>query len=191
MVRISIFRGWHLHLVVAAFFAASASGQTVPSAKGGGQSLWVGAEYGNFQAGFPIGSDVRLAGMGGFVNFNWNHHLGIESHLRFLSMDSWNGETQQDYLAGPRYTFLRNDKIRPYALFQAGMVTIQYPFKMGTGTSFALAPGGGVEYRLARKLSVRASYEFQMLLNAPDFTNEPRFGMKPNGFIGGVAYRIR
>lgn len=142
------------------------------------------------QAGFPVNSSVHLSGIGAFVNYNWNHRFGVEGRARFLNLKSWHGETEQDYLAGPRYTFLQSNKWRPYAEFQAGMVNIQYPFNLGSGTSFAIAPGGGLEYRLSRKWSVRASYEYQKLFKTLSFTNEPSFGIKPNGASGGISYRV-
>jgi len=170
--------------------AAIARAQTAPDASGAGESLWVGAEYVNLQAGFPAGSSVRLFGAGAYGNFNWNHHFGLEARASFLNFGQWHGETEQDYLAGPRYTFLRRNRVRPYAAFDAGLVKIQYPFNMGTGTSFAIAPGGGFEYRLNRRFSVRASYEYQILFNSPDFTNEPHFGIRPQGIRAGISCRI-
>ena len=180
---------WLAGLALAAVQAA-AHGQAAPSARGGGASLWAGAEYSNVRAGFPNGSSVRLGGIGAFVNYNLRHSAGVEARARFLNLNSWNGETQQDYLAGPRYTFLHSERWRPFAAFEVGVVKIQYPFSMGTGTSFAMAPSGGLEYRLGRKWSVRGVYEYQILSNSPDFTNEPKFGIKPNGFHAGIAYRI-
>jgi opacity protein-like surface antigen len=191
MFRQKAFGGWRMGMAIAGLFAAAgAYGQVVSSAEGDGQSLWVGAEYANLQAGFPNGSNLRLSGVGVFGNFNWNHTYGMEAHARFLNFNSWNGETEQDYLAGPRYTFLHRNKLRPFAAFNVGLVKIQYPFSMGTGTSFAMAPGGGVEYRLSHKWSIRGNYEYQILLNSPDFTNEPKFGIKPNGGLVGISYRL-
>jgi opacity protein-like surface antigen len=192
MVSVKASWGWRTFLAswMILLAAASAFGQALPSAEGTGASLWVGGEYSNFAAGFPNGSSVRLSGVGMFANYNWNHPFGIDAHARFLNFNSWNGETQFNLLAGPRYTFLHSDKVRPFASFQAGVVHIQYPFKIGTGTSFAMVPGGGLDYRLSRRLSVRGEYEFQFLPNSPNFTNEPRFGIKPNGISVGLAYRL-
>lgn len=191
MLGIKVDCRWWARLALAGLLAAAtAHGQAAHSGEEGAASLWAGAEYINLQAGFPNGSDVRLSGIGAFGNYNINHHIGFEAHVRFLNFNSWNGETQQNYLAGPRYTFLRNNKWRPFAMFQAGIVRIQYPFSMGNGTSFAMAPSGGLEYRLNHKWSVRAVYEYQFLANSPDFTNEPKFGIKPNGGFAGVSYRI-
>jgi opacity protein-like surface antigen len=181
--------GWALAFVFVC--AAAAHGQAVPSAHRGAQSLWLGAEYSNLHAGFPYGSSLRLSGAGVFATYNWDHHYAVEGHARFLNQNSWYGETEQDYLAGPRYTFLRSNKWRPYASFQAGIVKIQYPFSIGNGSLFALAPGGGIEYRMAPKWALRGSYEYQILPNSPNFTDEPKFGIRPNGFQFGIAYRMR
>lgn len=172
------------------FTAAVAQGQVTQSAEGAGQSFRVGAEYSNLQAGFPIDSNVRLSGVGVFGNFNWNYRYGVEAQARFLNINSWNSETEQDYLAGPRYTFLHSSKWRPFASFQVGLVRIQYPFSIGTGTSFAMAPGGGLDYQMNHKWSLRGSYEYQFLTNSPNFTDEPKFGVKPNGVSVGVSYRL-
>jgi opacity protein-like surface antigen len=179
-------------MVIAGLLAAAAAmhSQSTDSSLGPSQSLWVGAEYSNLHAGFPNGSDLRLSGIGGFANYNWNHSLGVEGHVRFLNFNSWNGETEQNYLAGPRYTFLHSNKWRPFAAFQVGLTRIQYPFSMGSGTMFAMAPASGLEYRLSHKWAVRASYEYQFLHNSPNFSNEPAFGIKPNGFHAGVSYRL-
>jgi opacity protein-like surface antigen len=170
--------------------AAQAGAQTTPDAHRGGASLWVGAEFSNMQAGFPNGSSVRLNGTGFFITYNRTHNWGLDANMRFLNLNSWNGETQQNYLIGPRYTFLRSDKLRPFASFQVGAVRIHYPFEIGTGTSFAMAPGGGLDYSLGRKWAVRGSYQFQILPNSPNFTNEPKFGIRPNGFQAGISYRL-
>lgn len=191
-MRRQLVRGRQTLAVLAFLLAAAfARAQTAADAYATGPSLWAGAEFSNMQAGFPNGSSVRLQGIGGFVNYNWSHAIGLEAHVRFLSFDSWYGETQQDYLAGPRYTFLHNRKWRPFAEFQVGMVRIEYPFSLGTGASFTMAPGGGLEYQLSRRFSARATYEYQYLFNSPNFANEPQFGIRPNGFQAGFAYRIR
>ena len=164
--------------------------QTAVDGTSGAASLWAGAEYANFKASFPVDSNVRLSGVGVFVNYNWTRHYAMEAHMRMLNQNSWYGETEQDWLIGPRYTFLRGEKLRPYADFLVGFVRVKYPFNMGTGDSFTMAPGAGLEYRLSRNLSVRGGYEYQTMVNSPAFANEPKFGMTPSGFTVGVGYRI-
>jgi opacity protein-like surface antigen len=192
MTRKKFFCSCRIGFIMAGLLAATAAayGQSDASAFGTGNSLWIGGEYTNLQAGFPINSTIRVSGIGVIGNYNWNHQFGLEMHARFLSFGSWHGETEQDYLVGPRYTLLHSNKWRPYADFKVGLVKIQYPFSMGSGNSFTMAPGGGLERRLNLKLSARAAYEYQILSNSPNFTNEPKFGIKPNGFSAGITYRI-
>jgi opacity protein-like surface antigen len=165
-------------------------GQSVPSAFHAGQSFWVGGEYANFQAGFPQGSSTRLTAIGVFANYNWNHALGVEGHARFFSFGGWQGEAEQDYLAGPRYTFLHNNTWRPFASFEAGLVKMQYPYSIGSQSFFTMAPGGGLEYRVNRKWRLRAAFEYQILSNSPNFVGEPQYGIKPMGGMAGISYRL-
>jgi predicted extracellular nuclease len=48
----------------------------------------------------------------------------------------------------------------------------------------------GTEYRLGHQWLVRGTYEYQFLPNSPNFTNEPKFGIKPNGVSAGISYRL-
>jgi hypothetical protein len=99
-------------------------------------------------AGFPKGSDLRLSSLGMYGVLNWNHHIGVEGETRFLQFNSYHGETEKDLLIGPRYTFFNNPKLRPYAALELGGTRIKYPFSIGTQSFFAIAPAGGLEYRL-------------------------------------------
>jgi hypothetical protein len=192
MFPIKTIAGWWVAVTIMGLLVAVtvAHGQSEASSLVPTQSLWVGADYSNLHAGFPKGSNLRISGIGVFGDYNWNHQWSVEAKARFLDFNSWYGETEQDYLVGPHYTFLHNNKLRPFASFQIGIVRMQYPFKIGTQSLFAMAPGGGVEYRLNHKWAVRGSYEFQFLPNSPNFTDEPKFGIKPNGLSVGISYHL-
>jgi len=177
-------------LAVMLMGVANLAAQSVASAYGNKSSLWIGGEYANLQAGFPKDSSVRLTGAGAWVDYNWRAHWGVEARARFMNWGSWHGETEQSFLAGPRYTLLNSRKWRPFAAFDLGITQIHYPFSLGDGNSLTLAPRGGVEYKLSRKLEVRATYEMDFLTNSPDFTNEPKFGIHPSGVMVGAAWRI-
>jgi opacity protein-like surface antigen len=164
--------------------------QSAASGSGATASLWAGVDYTDFKAGFPVDSNYRFSGIGAFVSYSRDRHWSLDAHARFLTMKSWNGETEQDWLIGPRYSFLRGAKLRPYGSLLIGAVKMHYPFQIGDGTNFALAPGGGLEYRRGERWSLRAGYEYQTLLDSPRFTNETHYGIKPNGFTAGVAYKI-
>jgi opacity protein-like surface antigen len=53
-----------------------------------------------------------------------------------------------------------------------------------------MSPGGGLDYQINHKWSLRGSYEYQLLSNSPSFTDEPKFGIKPNGVSVGISYRL-
>jgi hypothetical protein len=173
-----------------ALSVSAAHSQSRETAYGGGQSVWVGLDFSNMSVGFPYGSGQRMSGIGVFGVFNFNHRFAIQGESNFLRFNSYEGENQTSFLAGPRYTFLHSSKWRPYAQFSIGNVHTQYPFDIGSGNSFALSPAFGLDYRVSPRWAVQAKYEYQFLTNSPNFTNEPKFGMTPNGFSLGVSYRL-
>ena len=153
-------------------------------------SIWVGAECSWFSASFPYQSGQRVEGCGGFANLRWTSHIDIEGNVRWLPWNDYPQTSERTLLAGPRYIFRRFGKFEPYGKFLVGDGTIHYPYKIGTDSYFALAPGGGVNYRLSRRLTVRAEYEYQIWLNSPGFTNEPKHALHPNGLNVGFAYKV-
>jgi len=181
---------WLIFLWAALFFmAGAAQAQVVPSAYGPGHSLWVGGEYSNVNASFPYQSAQRLWGIGAFADYNFSGHFGVEAEARFLRFNSFYGETEDNYLAGPRYVVGKFGKFQPYGKFLVGIGKIQYPFTIGTGTYLALAPGGGVSYRLSSRWAIRGEYEYQLWPSSPGFSNEPAHELTPNGFNLGIAFR--
>jgi opacity protein-like surface antigen len=167
-----------------------ASAQVNPSAYRSTQSLWVGAEYSNFSASFPYQSSQRLTGIGAFADFKWNGRIGIDGEARFLHFGGYESSTEANYLVGPEIWFLNHGKFQPYAKFLLGDGHIHYPYQIGDASYLALAPGGGTGYRLNRRWSVRAEYEYQYWLNSPNFANQPKHALTPNGLNLGLAYRI-
>lgn len=173
-----------------ALLVASAGAQAVPSAYGPEHRLWAGAEFSSFSASFPYQSSQRLTGAGAFADFNLSQQLGLEGEARFLHFGGYEGSTESSYLAGPKFHFLARGRFRPYGKFFAGVGRIQYPYAIGSASYFALAPGGGTEYRLSRRWMLHLDYEYQLWLNSPGYANEPNHELTPNGAQIGVAYRL-
>jgi opacity protein-like surface antigen len=153
----------------------------------------VGGEYSNFLPDF--GPPDRLTGFGVFVDWNLRARWGVEGEARFLLFDGFYGEAQDHYLIGPKVQLIRLGKLRPYAKFLVGIGQNNFPSNlfpspMGTGRSFAMAPGGGADYRLTRRIALRAEYECQFWPSAPGIAGEPSNGMTPSGFSAGFAYRL-
>jgi hypothetical protein len=175
--------------LAAGLLVGSARAQVVPSATGP-HALWVGGEYSNIHASFPTGSNQRLWGIGGFADYRLTDHIGVVAEARFLRFNSFYGDSEDNYLGGARYLTKRFGKLQPYAQGLAGLGRIQYPFGIPAGRYFAIAPGAGASYSIARKWSVRGEYEYQLWLNWPNIPGVPTQSFTPNGFHAGIAYRL-
>jgi opacity protein-like surface antigen len=176
--------------LAAGLWPSHGSAQAAPSAFRNPDTLWAGAEYSNFEASFPYESGKRLQGVGAFVDFNFSPHFGVEGNVRFLPIGGFEGVTESSYLAGPRYRFRNFGRFQPYAQGLVGVGKIHYPFNVGDANYFAVAPGGGVNYRLGAHWLLRAGYEYQFWLNSPGYSNQPGHQLRPNGMSIGVAYRL-
>lgn len=169
----------------------AAHAQAVPAATMPNHGLWLGGEYANFHAAFPYESSQRLWGIGAFADYHITSHIGVEASVRFLRFNSFYGETEDNYLAGPRYLVGRFGKFEPYAQCLVGIGRIQYPFQIGTGRYFAVAPGAGVNYRIAYRWSLTGGYEYQFWPGSPGITGEPAHSITPSGFHIGLAIKLR
>jgi len=166
--------------------------QVAPATEGGGLTLSAGAEYSNFH---PDWGPNRLGGIAAFVDADhiFLHNLGAEGEARWLIFNEFEGEHESNYLIGPRYRLIRFHRLSAYAKFLMGAGLITYPNKIGSGSYFAYTPGATAEYRFLHRFSARVDYEYQFWPSAPGlaftFPN-PSHGLNPNGFSGGVSYRI-
>ena len=176
--------------LAATWLAIAAHAQVVPSAFGPAHAFWLGGEYSNIHAGFPYQSSQRLFGVGVFADYHLTPHIGIEAQARFLRFNSFYGETETNYLAGPRYLARSFGNLQPYAQFLAGLGMIQYPFQIGSGNYLALAPGAGANYRIARRWSLTGSYDYQLWPGSPGVTGVPSHQIAPSGFHAGLAFRL-
>ena len=162
--------------------------QAAQSAVGGESSVWIGGGYSNFHADF--GGSARLGGVTAFFDYNRYARLGFEGETRFLRFGNFYGEHEDNYLVGPRYVVMRHGRFRPYAKFLVGDGSIHYPFDIGHGSYFSMAPGGGLDYRLTHRWALRVDYEYQFWPGAPGISDEPSHGLNPNGVTVGVMWRL-
>lgn len=179
-----------LTVLAASLLATVAQAQVVPSAIGPTHGLWLGGEYSNIHAGFPYESDQRLSGIGAFADYHFKSHIGVEGEVRFLRFNSFYGETEDHYLAGPRYMVGRFGKLQPYAQCLVGIGSIQFPFQIGTGRYLAVAPAAGANYRIAARWSLTGRYEYQFWPGSSGVTGEPAHSINPSGFHAGLAFRL-
>ena len=174
----------------ALLLSAAATAQVAPSAYREMPALWAGGEFAYFNASFPYLSNQHIGGIGAFADLHLKANLGLEAEARFLNFGGYDGSTEANYLAGPRYRIRDFGKWQPYAQGLVGLAKIHYPEKIGDGTYFAIAPGAGVSYRLSPKFSLRVEYQYQLWLNSPGIANQPDHELMPNGVTVGIAYRI-
>ena len=98
--------------------------------------------------------------------------------------------------AGIIYTWHRRSPLHPYGKFLAGYGNMDFPageavnrtgapYTHDTRTLYSF--GGGLEYRIMRKVEVRADYEYQFW---PDFLGHTT-ALNPNGASVGVLYSFK
>ena len=97
----------------------------------------------------------------------------------------WHGPVEMtinSYMGGPRVRIWNHNKLLVSGKILLGTAHLNLdPF---SGNYFAYAPGGSVDYRLAKRWSTRIDYEYQVL---PGFADS---GLTPNGLSFGVSYAV-
>lgn len=197
-------------LLFLALVTLGASAQSIYSASSGRFSLTAGGLVSVFQPqlrqGDPNFSNHTSAennfGPGVFVDLRLTHWVQLEAEARFLPFTR-NGNVQglaQDsedtYLVGPRLPVHRFGKSTVYAkaLFGVGV----FPGANNSTVNVnqfppytVLAYGGGVDYKISKRLSLRAiDFEYQQWLGVanPNWTQQS--SILPYGVSSGISYRI-
>jgi hypothetical protein len=174
-------------LLFCAFLGAatlSAHGQVAPAATGSSLSLSAGGLGSIFQPDYA-GADVaqtspnRLYGMGAYVDLKFSRWVQIEGEARWLRFNQYLGINEDSYLIGPRVPIHTFHGWTPYGKVLVGLGTGSFI----SGQAGAVAFGGGVDYRLTRKLTLRAfDFEYQRWAVAPT--------LWPYGGSVGISYKI-
>jgi opacity protein-like surface antigen len=173
-------------IAVLGLMPASLLGQAAPAVRSNVAPLTAGGYYSNFYSDF---NPVRLGGAGVYIDWNLFGKLGVEGEARWLRFNQLSGSYQDHYLIGPRYSW-RFKNFVPYAKFLMGAGELQFNFNEGHGGYFAMAPGGGLDYRLTHRVTLRLiDYEYQFWPTALG-GGLPSNGLNPNGFSFGAGYRI-
>jgi hypothetical protein len=171
----------------AVFFGTfvSAHAQVAPAAKSSPFRLDAGAEGSMFQpdyAGEGIAqlSPDRLYGIGAYVDARFNRWVQIEGEGRWLRFNEYLGINENTYLVGPRIAPYEFHGLVPYGKVLVGMGTGSFL----TGNTFALAYGGGLDYRMSKHFTLRCvDFEYEQWQVTPT--------LYPYGGSVGIAYRIR
>ena len=166
--------------------ALSAHAQTVPSATRSRISVSAGALGSVFQPDYVNGTFVAqpspyvLFGAGAYVDARFSRWVQIEAEGRWLRFNQYLGVGEDNYLIGPRIPIRTFHRFTPYGKFLVGFSTGN-PWL--TGRAGTLAFGGGVDYRLNRRFTVRVGdFEYQ------DWRITPT--LYPYGGGVGLSYKI-
>lgn len=165
-------------VVVLALFASSAAeAQSRESATAGRTFVWVGGGVSDYYLQY---GGSKIVGVTGFVDADTRRKLGIEAEGRWLDFRQTHNVHAETYLAGPRYHFNVN-RFQPYVKGLAGLGKFNFPYNYATGKYFVIGAGGGADYFITPRLSVRGDFEYQYW---PQFT----FGAMS---AGGVSVNLR
>ncbi|MFZ0662830.1 MAG: hypothetical protein WAM66_09070 [Acidobacteriaceae bacterium] len=174
--------------VVSLLFTATAVyAQVARSVNGGGGAFWAGGEVSGFN---PDYGAPRVIGPGAIFDLNVTPKVGLIGEARWMHWHGAGGETQSDYLIGGKYRIYRYRRFDFDAKMLIGGVWIKFPIGIGSGSYFAYAPGGFVDYHLSHNFRIRGGYEYQVLPSAPNIPGQPSNGLTPHGFSAGVEYRV-
>ncbi|MGA3335274.1 MAG: outer membrane beta-barrel protein [Terracidiphilus sp.] len=182
--------------IVSLLAIASAHAQVAPAATGRTFSLDAGGLGSVFQPDFA-GCNVttvvciaqtspnRLYGAGAYVDAHFTRWVQIEAEGRWLHFNQYyppgstTGIDENTYLIGPRVPVITFHKVTPYGKFLFGLGNGAFL----SGNTLVLAYGGGVDYRLTRRFTLRAfDFEYQQWRITPT--------LYPYGGSVGLSYKI-
>lgn len=161
--------------------ARPASAQVVYTGDAGGFTLMAGATASGYQVQY---GDQKLLGIAALVDVDTRRRIGLEAEARWLQFHETNQEHATTWLAGPRYHYTHG-RFQLYGKGLVGVGQFYFPYGLAQGNYLVIAPGGGVDYRWNRRISLRlADVEYQIW---PQFT----FGSQTSvGVSAGVRYHI-
>lgn len=170
-------------LIVTAFSmlaCGNALGQTRESGTAGRTFLWVGGGVSGYYLQY---GEKKNLGVAAYVDADSVRRLGLEAEGQWLDFHQANDIHAETYLAGPRYHF-NLGRFQPYAKGLGGLGKFNFTYNYAHGTYYVIGAGGGVDYRVAPRWSVRVDGEYQYW---PQFT----FGaMSSGGVTVGVRYLL-
>ncbi len=162
-------RGCRLSLWVGALMfclgaAGAASGQVVPAGDAGGLAISAGATGSGLYLQY---GERKMAALTGFVDIDSRSPFGIEAEGRWAEWKKTADVHTETYSIGPRYH--RNiGNFQPYGKGLVGFGHFNFPYNLATGSYLIVTVGGGLDYRLRHRISIRAAdIEYQYW---PQFT---------------------
>jgi hypothetical protein len=161
-----------------------ARAQAIPSASKSQFSVSAGALGSVFQPDYAGGTTAKaspryLYGVGTYVDVRFTRWIQIEGEGRWSRFNQYYGINESTYQIGPRVPLVTFHRLTPYGKVLAGMGTGSFL----TGHSFVFTGGGGVDYQLTRRITLRAiDFEYQRWRVDPT--------LYPYGASVGVSYKV-
>ena len=126
-----------------------------------------------------------LLGLGAYVDIKFTHWLQIEAEGRWLRFNQYAGIYQDNYLVGPRVPVHSFGKSTVYGKVLAGYSNMTFDTYGDHGRFTDFAFGGGIDYKLTKRISIRAlDVEYHYW---PTWGNST---LSPYGASAGIGYRI-
>jgi len=171
--------------------AASLHAQVVPAASSDAFSVDAGGLGSVFQpdyrgTGVAQTGPKRLYGTGAFIDLRWNRWVQIEGEGHWLRFNQYcvspgSCISEDTYLIGPRIPFVTFHGFTPYGKVLGGMSGGSFL----SGHSFAIAYGGGLDYRLSRRFTIRCvDFEYEQWPVNSSVT------LWPYGGSVGISYKV-
>jgi hypothetical protein len=167
----------------------SAHAQVAPAAYGGGRPIGISVGVSDYNLDY--GPDRRMQGLvlrGGVGIF---HGIGLDANARTIFMNTPSQLTrmqQNTFLGGVFYESASFWRVRPFVRFGGGLGTIEFPSRNPAYTRDSytvLAPSGGLEFPITRKVYLRGEWEYQFWKKY----HSPR-DLTPQGGTVGVTYYL-
>jgi hypothetical protein len=158
-----------------------AAAQVVFSGDKGGFTVSAGVTASGYEEGY---GNQKLIGIGGIVDADTRRRIGFEGEAHWMDFHQTNGLKVTTWQAGPRYHLSRG-RMQFYVKGLLGLGHFTFPYNYAHGSYFVVSPGGGLDYRWKRRITIRAvDAEYQYW---PQFT----FGaMSAYSLSAGVRYHI-
>jgi hypothetical protein len=137
----------------------AASAQVVAAGDAGGYNLTVGATATGDYLGY---GSRKMLGVAAIADLDTKRRIGIEGEAQWLMFHQTANVHTTTYLIGPRY-HLTFGRFQPYVKGLIGFGQFNYPYNLGTDNDFVVEPGGGLDFRVTRRLRIRvADFEYQI-----------------------------
>ena len=155
--------------------------QVKPSGDAGGLQISAGAAGSAAQLQY---GERKMLGITGFVDVDTLRRIGLEGEVRMLEFHQSGDVHAETYSGGVRY-HMNFRRFQPYAKGLIGIGAFNFPYNLATGSFLVATAGGGVDYRLTKRIYIRAAdAEYQIW---PQFT----FGsMTVMSVSAGVRVRV-